>query len=511
MVVETEVLIVGAGPTGLMLGCELRRRHIDCIVVDRAERIDRRTRAVMVHAASLEQLEGLGLRTETERRAVRQHRIAFHTRHGTRYHLDFDQLDTRHPYFLNIPQPEVEAVLAAEYQELGGTLVRALAYRSHQQTPGSVRSVLDSATGPLRIDSRFLVGADGASSTVRESLAVAFPGTTYPMSYLLAEGTPEVSPDPDESAMYIGEGGAVSLLPLPDGTIRVAGPAAARLLDKDAALTHQAFQDTVDQLGFGPRLRLARPERVAQYQVHERIAQTFRVGRVLLAGDAAHLNSPAGGQAMNTGFGDAAALSWRLAQALRPTTGFGADGSGGDEDLLDGYARERPAAARAVARSTGVLNVLQSMREAVTDAQQDAVRAALTGLAETWSQLYLTYPQATAIADGSESADGEVLPFDGTHRLRAGARVPGPGPVPGRHTLLMRPGHVPDACDRATALPVATHADELTARQARWLPADAVAVLVRPDRHIAHVLRTPATAADAARSATSQEAPAWAR
>jgi 2-polyprenyl-6-methoxyphenol hydroxylase-like FAD-dependent oxidoreductase len=475
MAVETDVLIIGAGPTGLMLGCELRRRGIDCTIVDRTERIDRRTRAVMVHAASLEQLDALGLRTEVERRGLRQQTVAFQVHHGARYEIDFSTLDTRFPYFLNIPQPEVEEVLAAAFRELGGRLVRGLGYRSHSETGSGVRAVLESpVAAQVAISARYLVGADGASSTVRSALGVGFPGRTYEMAYLLAEGRPVVAPRADASAMYIGPAGSVSVLPLPDGTMRVAGPASADPLDSGAELSAEGFQDTVDRLGFGSTLRLREVSRVTRYQVHERIADRFRVGRVLLAGDAAHLNSPAGGQAMNTGFGDASGLAWRLGHAVRERdTGV---------DLLDGYARERRAAALAVARSTGVLDVLQSMRAAVTEEQQVVVDAGLTGLAEAWSQLYLTYPPA------AEPAAEAVLCRGGAHRIEVGARIPGLGPMAEQFTLLVRPGKVTEAVRYAHKLPSGAHVGEFTEAQAAWLHPGATAALVRPDQHVSVVL-----------------------
>jgi len=475
MAVETEVLIIGAGPTGLMLGCELRRRHVDCVIVDRSERIDRRTRAVMVHAASLEQLDELGLRTEIERRGLRQRSISFQVHHGAGYEIDFSTLDTRFPYFLNIPQPEVEEVLAAEFRKLGGQLVRGLGYRSHQETPDGVRAVLASAvTAEITIDAHYLVGADGASSTVRANLGVGFPGRTYEMPYLLAEGRPVVAPRTDASAMYIGPTGSVSVLPLPDGTMRVAGPASPDPLDPGEELSVERFQRTVSRLGFGSALELDQVSRLTHYQVHERIADRYRVGSVLLAGDAAHLNSPAGGQAMNTGFGDAAGLAWRLSHAIRER--------GNGVDLLDGYARERRATAQTVARSTGVLDVLQSMRTAVTEEQQVVVDAGLSGLAEAWSQLYLTYPTA------AEPTGDALLCRGGNHRIEVGARIPGLGPMAEQFTLLVRPGKVAEAVRHAHRLPPGAHVAELTETQAAWLQPDATGALVRPDRHVSVVL-----------------------
>ncbi|MFF3245340.1 FAD-dependent monooxygenase [Streptomyces sp. NPDC002870] len=473
----TDVLIIGAGPTGLMLGCELRRRGVDCLVVDRESRIDRRTRAVMVHAAGLEQFEALGLRAELEARGVPQQRISFHTYRGVTHTIDFAGLDTAYPYYLNVPQPEVEAVLAAAYRDMGGTLIRSLRYERHTQEAGSVRAELTGEAGPHFVTARHLVGADGAGSTVRERLGIEFPGVTYPMSYLLAEGTPAVQVDRGESAMYIGPAGAVSLLPLPDGLVRIAGPVSAAQLDRDTTVEVTEFQSTVDRLGFGSRLRLAEARRVAHYQVHERLADRFRTGGAVLAGDAAHLNSPAGGQAMNTGFGDAAALAWRLGHPLD-----GADPGRGGPGPLDDYARERRAFAADVARTTGVLGLLDAMRDAVTPAAHQAVQDALSGLAEAWSQLYVTYPAADSDGGGPQER-----PHRDAYRLRPGARVPGHTPDPRRFTLLLPPGGDPSAAAWATGIPADTLSAGQTPRQAALLPVPA-AVLVRPDGHVAAVL-----------------------
>ncbi|MER7823144.1 NAD(P)/FAD-dependent oxidoreductase [Streptomyces sp. NPDC096097] len=493
----TDVLVVGAGPTGLMLGCLLRHHGVDCTVIDRRDDIDPRTRAVMVHAAALEILDTLGLRTAVEDRGVRRTRIDFHTHHEALFTVDFTGLDTAFPYYVNVPQPEVEAVLADHFTATGGRLLRGLRYTGHQEDEHGVtaRTVTDTDTDtgtgtPHTITAHHLVGADGASSAVRTALGIDFPGITYPMAYLLAEGAPLLPTDPDASAMYIGPAGAVSLLPLPHGTVRIAGPVSPESLDRDSELSARHFQESVDTLGHGPTLRFERVDRIAHYQVHERLAERFTYGRTVLAGDAAHLNSPAGGQAMNTGFGDAWALAWRLATPC------------GDArtDLLADYDRERRAAAAEVARTTGVLPLLDAMRHATTASARSSVQEALTGYAEAWSQLYLRYTTPTAAAvEGAapaavpvEGAAEGIVPGDATtgqpalpprtrHRLHPGARVPGHRPEPGHHTWLHLPGAGPDR----THLPPLTRTAELTPTQRAWLPTGTTAVLVRPDGHVA--------------------------
>ncbi|MFH9957819.1 FAD-dependent oxidoreductase [Streptomyces roseolus] len=465
----TDVLIVGAGPTGLMLGCELRRRGIECTVIDQAPGVDPRTRAVMVHAASLETLEDLGLRAVLERQGVRQRRIAFHLHHGAVHTVEFAGLDTPYPYYVNVPQPAVERTLATAFTERGGRLLRSVRYEDHRTDgPGGQLLVeLATAHGTHTVPARYLVGADGAGSDVRRRLGLAFDGITYPMSYLLAEGSPQQAVDPDASAMYVGPGGAVSLLPLPGGLVRIAGPAAPELLGRDEGVTGAAFARAVDALGFGATLRLARTDRLAHYQVHERLAAGFHSGRTVLAGDAAHLNSPAGGQAMNTGFADATALAWRLAALV--------EGRAGDGVLAD-YARERRHAAAEVGRATSALGLLQAMREATTQDLHRRVQETLAGYAEAWSQLYTTYAERPAAA----------LPRRETYQLVPGARVPGHVPHPNRPVALFRPGVRPESY-RGT-LPAGTRGLALSTRQSAWLPAGADAVLVRPDRHVAAVL-----------------------
>ncbi|WP_051788571.1 FAD-dependent oxidoreductase [Streptomyces sp. NRRL S-575] len=494
----TDVLVVGAGPTGLMLGCLLRHHGVDCTVIDRREDIDPRTRAVMVHAAALEILDTLGLRTAVEDRGVRQLRIDFHTHHDALFTVDFTGLDTAFPYYVNVPQPEVEAVLAHHFTATGGRLLRGLRYTGHQEDEHGVtaRTTTDGGS-PDTITARHLVGADGASSTVRTALGIDFPGITYPMSYLLAEGTPLEPADPDASAMYIGPAGAVSLLPLPHGTVRIAGPVSPESLDRDSELSAQHFQESVDTLGHGPGLRFERVDRIAHYQVHERLAERFTHGRTVLVGDAAHLNSPAGGQAMNTGFGDAWALAWRLAAP------------GGDcrAALLADYDHERRAAAAEVARTTGVLPLLDAMRHATTAPARSSVQEALTGYAEAWSQLYLRYrptPQDTTPgpAPGDATTWHPALPARAGHRLHPGARVPGHRPEPGHHTWLHLPGAGPDP----THLPPLTRTAELTATQRAWLPTGTTAVLVRPDGHVARTTGADPHTTTGATAETEKEA-----
>ncbi|MFL1431941.1 MULTISPECIES: FAD-dependent monooxygenase [unclassified Nocardiopsis] len=391
MNLDCEVLVIGAGPTGLAVGCELRRRGTDVLVAEKAAGIDPRARAVMVHAGALEWLDGHGLRTRIESAGLRRDRIVFHVGTGTgagagtgtgeSYTVDFTDLPTPHPYYVNVPQPEVERVLEEAYLGLGGRLLRGAAYTGHREEPGHLVAELagPGQAGPVRVRARYLVGADGAGSTVRDRLGIAFPGTTHPAPYLLCEGTPgpATDVDPTGSAMFVGPAGAVSVLPLPGGRLRIAGPVTADVPDGDEALTLDAFRAAVDGLGFGDRLRMDTVERLARYRVHERLADRFRVGRALLAGDAAHLNPPAGGQAMNTGFADAADLAARLEDVL----------SGAPAGVLDGYeAVRRPAAAR-VARSTRVADLLQAMRDAATGTERAFVRGALSGLAREWSQL----------------------------------------------------------------------------------------------------------------------------
>ncbi len=390
---EVDVLVVGAGPTGLMMSLELQQRGLSVLCVDRSAEIDPRTRAVMVHARSLELLEQLDVATELVATGVRQQRISFHLHTGASYRIDFTGLPSAHPYYLNIDQPAFEAGLARQFTARGGRLQHGAQYLSHLDLADRVVSLVKIGPTVHQVRSRFVAGCDGATSAVRIGLfADEFPGRTFPFSYLLGEGRPASELPTDESSMYLSETGVVSVLPLPGGRLRVAGPFGGELqLGRDQQLSLAVYESALDQLGFGVRLRLEPVETLAFYAVHERVAPRFRVGNAFLLGDAAHLNAPAGGQAMNSGLADAHDLAGRIDEVVRGGL-VGAQ----RESVLEGYHTERQSAAHAVIRSTDTRELLGRMRTATNPREIADLDAELDALALVWSQLPARQPEESA-------------------------------------------------------------------------------------------------------------------
>jgi 2-polyprenyl-6-methoxyphenol hydroxylase-like FAD-dependent oxidoreductase len=329
-----DVLVVGAGPTGLTLAAALAARGVAVTLLDRLAEGANTSRAGVVHARSLEVLEQIGVADRLVALGIRAGRFTVRDRDRVLMPVSFDRLPTRYPFALMVSQAVTERVLLERFLELGGTVRRPCTVVDVAQDEAGVTVTLE---GGERLRAGYLVGADGMHSVVRERAGIAFTGGTYEDSFSLADVRLSGAAHTDEVVLYFSPAGMVVVAPLPGGLHRIV----ATVDSAPEHPTREYVQDLLDRRG--PEHERVVVEEVtwgSRFRVHHRLADSYRAGRILLAGDAAHVHSPAGGQGMNTGIQDAVALARVLAEVL----------GGGPEKLLDGYgAARRPVAERVVA------------------------------------------------------------------------------------------------------------------------------------------------------------------
>lgn len=347
----TDVLIVGAGPTGLTLAAALCARGVRATVLDRLSEGANTSRAAVVHARTLEVLEPIAAAQPLIERGLVAQRFTIRDRDRVLVPIAFDKLPTRYPYTLMVSQAETEKVLLRRLAELGGAVLRPRTLVDLNQDGSGVTATLDDGS---RWRARYLVGADGMHSTVRERARIAFSGGSYGESFVLADVRLTGDVPDDEVILYFSPAGMAVVAPLPGGVHRIV----AAVDDAPESPTAAYVQVLLDARG--PQREAVVVREVlwgSRFRVQHRVADVYRAGRVLLAGDAAHVHSPAGGQGMNAGILDAMALAGALVKALA-----------GDTAALDAYGRaRRPVAQQVVAfadRLTRLATVRPGLRAA---------------------------------------------------------------------------------------------------------------------------------------------------
>lgn len=415
---EIDVIVVGAGPTGLLLAGDLATAGLKVTVVERRPHgISNMTRAFGVHARTLELLDARGLADELVKTGTPITRL----RMFRRLSFDLSGLQSRFPFLLITPQYEVERLLERRAVAAGAEFRYGTELRALRQDAGTVTAEVmttDGAAATLR--ARHLVGADGHRSAVRRELGLPFPGRSVIRSIVLADV--RLAEEPEEAVMANGTGETFSFIaPFGDGWYRVMGWNRHRQVPDSEPVDLDEVRE-IARLTLGSDLGMHDARWISRFHSDERQVPAYRAGRVFLAGDAAHVHSPAGGQGLNTGLQDAANLSWKLVSVLR--------GDAPDpEALLDSYHSERHPVGAMVLRSSGAIVRLAM---AHTPAQR-AVRALSAGF------LNAVRPAATK-AMGMISGIGIAYGAErGAHRL-TGRRAPDLALTEGRLYELLRAG-----------------------------------------------------------------------
>jgi 2-polyprenyl-6-methoxyphenol hydroxylase-like FAD-dependent oxidoreductase len=413
---ESQVLIVGAGPTGLVLALWLSKLGVRVRVIDKAAASGTTSRALAVQARTLEFYQQIGLAQAVVERGHKVDTVNLWVKSARAARVPISAIGqglSPFPFPLIFPQDEHELLLIERLKANGIEVERGVELAAFVEAEDVVRATLRSANGTeASFAFDYLAGCDGARSIVREILNIEFPGGTYDHLFYVADV--EATGPPMDGGLHVDLDAAdfLAVFPLRDtGRARLIGS-----IREHAAKDHEQlqFSDVQDRALANLEIKVSRVNWFSTYRVHHRVALSFRRSRAFLLGDAAHIHSPVGGQGMNTGIGDAINLSWKLASALKdPRNGF----------LLDSYEPERIAFARRLVATTDavfkqVLNpsaVARFVRTKVIPAVIPAFFKipALRRLAfRTVSQIELNY-RASALSAGKTGriCGGDRLPW----------------------------------------------------------------------------------------------------
>jgi len=333
------IAIVGAGPVGLAAACLLRQQNVDIEVYECLSDKPRQSKAFALHSRTLELLEQIGV-TDTivaRGRAIRRMNLyAEQQKLGT---LDFKHLNNRFPYFISLPQYELEEILREKLLELGGSIRWGVTVTGVDQTASSVSLNLDGEVCKYE----YVIGCDGSHSTIRKQLQVGFPGDTYGSEFLVVDSRLQWSGNKYEAHTFMSKRGYLMVMPFAGCHHRIVTDVQANQFSTTPNIQH--VNELLHSKGFTD-IELADPEWISTTRYHCRLADNFRFNRVFLAGDACHIHSPVGGQGLNTGLQDAFNLAWKLAMVTQGTA---------TEKMLDTYGVERRHIAKQVLRNTDAL------------------------------------------------------------------------------------------------------------------------------------------------------------
>lgn len=404
LALRSDVLIIGAGPVGLALACSLRAHGVSCVVVDKTIGPVHESRATDIHARTLELCATLGVTDALLAIGKRSHAAWFYSEGHRVAGFSTGDLPSPYPFILGIPQYATEKVFIERLEELGGHVLRQHSFLSLSQSKNEVTAKLADPTGnEITVEASWLIGCDGATSAVRRCLELPFVGDTYDELFLLADMRIQWDLTGDELHLFLAEEGFFMILPMPDGWVRAF--ACVPPDRKDLVADRATFERLIRERIHVP-CEVLETAWISQFRIHRRMVPRYQVGRVFLAGDAAHIHSPVGGQGMNIGIQDAMNLGFKLALVVRGQA---------YPELLRSYEKERHHAAARTLRDTHLATTMSMLQSPWLRIPRDLMGRATqgwNGLARWMCELVASFHGDVRDSPAVESVRGSLLRAD---------------------------------------------------------------------------------------------------
>jgi 2-polyprenyl-6-methoxyphenol hydroxylase-like FAD-dependent oxidoreductase len=383
------VIVNGAGPVGLTMACELARHGVKFRVFDKNPEAATQSRALAIFPRTLEVFSMIGSLDEVLAEGQRLTAVTLYSDTKRLAQMNFEGIDSPYPFAISLPQSRTERILEARLAALGGKVERSMELVGLDQEGGRVRAKYHHANGGEEtIEAAWLMGCDGAHSAVRHLLGMTFQGGQYEEEFLLADVKVDSDLATHEAHLFLSKEGLFAYFPFAGGRGRL-------IADQRPGTQHELKEPTMEELQELVKRRCFERMEVsdvvwkAWFRISHRIVENYSRGQVYLAGDAAHIHSPAGGQGMNTGIQDAFNLGWKLALVTHGTAG---------PRLLESYEAERMPVARSVLNLTDRLTRAATTQSPATQQLRDWLVPLLTGIpflkdamAERMAELSIDY------------------------------------------------------------------------------------------------------------------------